>query len=112
MNILSLDELYEKSKNLEEGEVILDVRGPDEFAAGHIEGSLNIPHDSVIDHTDKLKEYKNIFMKTNTSCFALGGEFAINESKWGQYFDEDYRIWLFKNFAHIYLSSIYLNINF
>ena len=62
MNLMSLDELYEKSKNLKEGEVILDVRGPNEFAEGHIEGSLNIPHDSVVEHVDKLKEYKNIYI--------------------------------------------------
>ena len=62
MNLLSLDELYEKSKNLKEGDVILDVRGPNEFAEGHIEGSLNIPHDSVVEHVDKLKEYKNIYI--------------------------------------------------
>ena len=44
------------------GDVILDVRRPDEFAEGHIEGSLNIPHDSVVEHVDKLKEYKNIYI--------------------------------------------------
>ena len=62
MKTLSLDELYEKSQNLKEGEVILDVRRPDEFAEGHIKGSLNISHDSVVDHVDELKEYKNIYI--------------------------------------------------
>ena len=62
MKTISLSELYEKSKNLEEGEVILDVRRPEEFAEGHIKGGINISHDNVAPHVDKLKEYKKVYI--------------------------------------------------
>jgi rhodanese-related sulfurtransferase len=62
MKTISLDELYEKSKNLGKDDVILDVRGPSEFSQGHIKGGLNISHDSVVDHVEKLKGYKNIYI--------------------------------------------------
>ena len=31
------------------GAVLLDVRSLDEFASGHLEGALNIPHDRIAD---------------------------------------------------------------
>lgn len=34
--------------------VVLDVRSADEFAEGHIEGAINIPHYAVLDEVDKL----------------------------------------------------------
>lgn len=34
---------------------ILDVRSPSEFAEGHIEGAINIPHHAIIDEIAKLK---------------------------------------------------------
>jgi phage shock protein E len=58
----NLDELYEKSKNLLEGEVILDVRTPVEFSEGHIEGAKNISHDEVLGHVDDLKGFKKVYI--------------------------------------------------
>ena len=29
------------------GAVLLDVRSPDEYASGHLQGALNIPHDQI-----------------------------------------------------------------
>ena len=33
----------------ENGAIILDVRRPDEYAEGHIEGAINVPNESIID---------------------------------------------------------------
>jgi rhodanese-related sulfurtransferase len=37
-----------------EGAVIIDVRSPDEFAAGHVAGAINIPLDSLAAQTAAL----------------------------------------------------------
>ncbi len=39
--------------------VILDVRTPEEYAAGHISGAINIPHNMLAARIDELSEYKN-----------------------------------------------------
>ena len=39
--------------------VILDVRGPDEFAAGHIPGAINIPHTAIVDRIGELDGLQN-----------------------------------------------------
>ncbi len=47
--------------NEQDGYIILDVRRPDEFAAGHIPGAINVPNESIGDrdipelpHKDQL----------------------------------------------------------
>ena len=39
--------------------VILDVRTPEEFAAGHIPGALNIPHDQLATRLGELESAKS-----------------------------------------------------
>ena len=38
----------------------MDVRTPAEFAAGSVEGAINIPVDQVQDHLDQFKGKENI----------------------------------------------------
>lgn len=38
--------------------IIIDVREPDEFAAGHIEGAINIPLRELLHHLDELPSSK------------------------------------------------------
>ena len=37
------------------GAVIVDVRTPEEYKAGHIQGSVNIPVDKISGQAEKLK---------------------------------------------------------
>jgi rhodanese-related sulfurtransferase len=53
---------------VKQGAIILDVRTKKEFATGHIEGSLNIPVDTLSNNLSKLKD-KNIPVIT---CCASG----------------------------------------
>jgi rhodanese-related sulfurtransferase len=39
--------------------VIVDVRSPEEFAAGHVAGAINIPHDQVVTRAGELAAHKS-----------------------------------------------------
>lgn len=60
--LLGLNDFYKLHKSLKPGEVILDVRRPDEFEAGHIENALNIPLDQVPQRVDELRKYSTIYI--------------------------------------------------
>ncbi len=59
---ISIQQLFQKTKSLQEGEVILDVRSAEEFASGHIQGAINIPHDTVDAHVAELKKYARVYI--------------------------------------------------
>lgn len=42
--------------------LILDVRTAEEFRESHIEGAINIPHDSVETHLDQIDVSKTILV--------------------------------------------------
>ena len=48
-----------KEYSVTDGAVLLDVRTPDEYAAGHIPGSLLIPFDEIKVKSDQLPQDKN-----------------------------------------------------
>lgn len=41
---------------VDQGALLLDVRTPGEFAAGHVEGAVNITHTEVADRLDEIRE--------------------------------------------------------
>ncbi|MBK8340109.1 MAG: rhodanese-like domain-containing protein [Flavobacteriales bacterium] len=45
---------------LAQGAVILDVRTPEEFAQGHVQGSINIPLDALTQHLHQLDKDKPV----------------------------------------------------
>jgi len=59
---ISMTDLHQTSASLSEGDIVLDVRTPSEYAAGHVKGSLNIPHDQVAAHVDKLRKFARIYI--------------------------------------------------
>ena len=46
----------------DESWVIVDVRSPEEFAHEHVEGSINIPVDTVLNHAETLQNYDHVFL--------------------------------------------------
>lgn len=60
--LMTLQELYETHDKLEKNDIILDVRRPDEFEAGHIPGAKNIPLDQVVEKAQELKQYNKIYI--------------------------------------------------
>lgn len=41
---------------------IVDVRSPDEFKHEHIENSINMPLDTVLEHAETLRNYAHVFL--------------------------------------------------
>jgi len=48
---ISVETGKEKVRN---GALLLDVRTPAEFAAGHLPGAVNLPHDQVLERVGEL----------------------------------------------------------
>lgn len=62
MEIISIDELQAKMQHIGENDLILDVRSAEEYAAGHIEGSQNTPHEEVNGIAEDLSSYDNVYV--------------------------------------------------
>lgn len=50
--------------------VIIDGRTPEEFAAGHLKGAINIPADEAVKHVDKLPKDKQLISYCSTGSRA------------------------------------------
>jgi rhodanese-related sulfurtransferase len=59
---MTLDEFFNCHKSLNQDELILDVRRPEEFASGHIENARNIPVDEVAGFVDELRKYSAVYI--------------------------------------------------
>ena len=66
MKTLTTQQLHDQ--HLDTEATILDARGPDEFAAGHIEGAINIPHTEVAARLSEIPKDKPVMVH----C-AMGG---------------------------------------
>lgn len=63
MKIISPRELHDIIGTLPAGTVaIIDVRSPDEFRSGHIEGSINMPLETVLTHAETLRAYTHVYL--------------------------------------------------
>ena len=62
MEIISIDDLYQRVESLKSDEIILDVRTSDEFAEGHIKGARNTPHEEVGSIANELKSFKTVYV--------------------------------------------------
>lgn len=63
MEKISMQDLYQRLPHFKEREVILDVRTPQEYQTeGHIDGSINIPHEEVSTRINELKKYERIYI--------------------------------------------------
>ncbi|QEV99142.1 rhodanese-like domain-containing protein [Microbacterium caowuchunii] len=51
MKSISVQQLHER-----DGVPLIDVREPDEFAAGHVPGAVNLPMSSIGDRLDELPD--------------------------------------------------------
>lgn len=59
---MSLHDFHAIHNQLKTGEIILDVRNPDEFASGHIPKATNIPLPQLGERLDELKDHSKIYI--------------------------------------------------
>jgi rhodanese-related sulfurtransferase len=60
--LLTLVDFYNQHEKMGPNDVILDVRRPDEYSAGHMPKALNIPVDQLATRTEELKNFSKIFI--------------------------------------------------
>jgi phage shock protein E len=56
---IAADELTERLAKEDAELFVLDVRTPEEFAAGHVPGAVNIPHDELPNRIAEITNAKN-----------------------------------------------------
>ena len=61
MNV-SMSDLHTLLGNLTDKDLVLDVRDPEEYSAGHVPGSKNIPLSEVDKHVAELRPYQRVFV--------------------------------------------------
>lgn len=78
MNTLNIITIQQKPA------LIIDVRMPEEYTYGHIEGSINIPLTHLIKEIPQIKAYSDAYAETHEGtmptiyvCCASGGRSAI-----------------------------------
>ena len=57
--------------------VVIDVRTPDEYAAGHIPGALNIPFDQIAERIDEVDAKHGVALYCMVGPRARKGEAAL-----------------------------------
>ncbi len=62
MKTMTIAELHDASKSFTKSDLILDVRTPMEFSAGHIPQAHNIPVDQVMKHVNELMQYQTLYI--------------------------------------------------
>jgi rhodanese-related sulfurtransferase len=72
---ISIAELHNAWQHLSQGEVIVDIRSPDDYSKAHVPGSMNIPFATVADRCDELRAYNRIYFH----CYGGQGSKAIAE---------------------------------
>ena len=58
----SMDDLHTAWRHLDDNELIIDNRTPEEYAEGHVPGSVNLPFGEEADHADTLKKYTKAYI--------------------------------------------------
>lgn len=89
-NLFSSGPKVSVAEMLQQGAVIVDVRSPAEFKAGHADGAINIPLDQLPSKINQLKNKKGIVCCCRsgarsgmaTSMLQAKGLNAINGGPW------------------------------
>lgn len=78
-------ELYAEAwKKINNGAVLVDVRTPDEFAEGHLQGAVNVPYEEVVDW---VAQQQDITLDSDIVLYCHSGKRSGKAEKWLQNHD-------------------------
>ena len=60
--LISPQALLERQAKKDQSVFVLDVRTPEEYAAGHVPGAVNVPYDQVASHLAKIPKDKEVVL--------------------------------------------------
>ena len=81
MNVQDLQKKWNGGEKAKGDTILVDVREPAEFAAGHVPGAINIPLGQIETRSDELKSCKTLFVicqaggRSAKACGILGSKF-------------------------------------
>ncbi|MGH1542887.1 MAG: rhodanese-like domain-containing protein [Arenicella sp.] len=79
MDTISLEELHKLYSN--HSGVIIDVRDKDEFANGHIPGSINIPHSQLKERLAEIPQEKPLYVICEKGGRSIGAATVLSLNK-------------------------------
>lgn len=99
----TMDNLHELWQSKPESTLIMDNRTPEEFAKGHVPGSVNIPLGTENDNIDRLKQFDQVYIYcrsgrraqttfTNLSFQGLEHLYCISHSGMPDWIDAGYEV--------------------
>jgi phage shock protein E len=72
---VTADQVHERQQQKDASLYVLDVRAPEEYAAGHVPGAVNIPHDQVANRLAEIPKDKDVVLYCRSGRrSALAGE--------------------------------------
>ena len=93
---ISSETLAARQQQDRQGLFVLDVRSPDEFAAGHVPGAVNIPYDQVGSRLAEVPQHKDVVLYCRTGRrAALAAEVLASHGYTRlQHLDGDFVAWV------------------
>lgn len=72
---VTVDEVHQRQQQKDASLYVIDVRAPEEYAAGHVPGAINIPHDQVASRLAEVPKDKDVVLYCRSGRrSALAGE--------------------------------------
>jgi rhodanese-related sulfurtransferase len=76
---VTADQVYERQQQKDTSLFVLDVRAPEEYAAGHVPGAVNIPHDQIASRLAEIPKDKDVVLYCRSGRrSALAGEVLVD----------------------------------
>ena len=83
VELIDVHQLKQRIENPDEVLILLDVRTTGEYQSGHIEDSINIPHDQLLQNIDVLNQYRDqpiaVFCRSGRRAQLVINTLADNE---------------------------------